>query len=89
MPELNREEIREEIIKGLECFHTRILNTKLAEKITETEIMTIINALTLIEQLTEEKREIFEEIEYILNHIGYLDHIDFEKLKKKYIGKTE
>lgn len=50
MPELNRELI----IKALECFHLRILNTKLAEKITETEIMAIINALTLIKDQAEQ-----------------------------------
>lgn len=50
MAELNREDI----IKALECFHTRILNTKIAEKITETEIMAIINALALIKDQAEQ-----------------------------------
>ena len=29
-------------------------------------------------------REIFEEIEDVLNNIGYFDEIDFKALKKKY-----
>lgn len=33
---------------------------------------------------TEVAREIFEEIEDVLNNIGYLDEIDFKALKKKY-----
>ena len=32
----------------------------------------------------EVAREIFEEIEDILNNIGYFDEIDFKTLKKKY-----
>lgn len=51
--ELNAEQIK----KALECFHQRILNTDLAEKVTEGEMMSIINALALItsqEQRIEE-----------------------------------
>jgi hypothetical protein len=29
-------------------------------------------------------RKIFDEIEDVLNHIGYFDELDFETLKKKY-----
>lgn len=29
-------------------------------------------------------REIFEEIEDVINNIGYFDELDFEALKKKY-----
>lgn len=32
-------------------------------------------------------REIFEEIEDVLNNIGYFDEIDFRSLKKKYLGE--
>ena len=42
---------KEQIIKALECFHNRILNSKLAEKVTEQERMAIIDAL--IKELTE------------------------------------
>ena len=44
---------KETIIKALECFHNRILNSKLAEKVTEQEMMAIIDALALIKELTE------------------------------------
>ena len=33
---------------------------------------------------TEVAREIFEEIEEVLNELGYFDEIDFKSLKKKY-----
>ena len=33
---------------------------------------------------SEVAREIFEEIEDVINNIGYFDEIDFEALKKKY-----
>lgn len=49
MSELNQEEI----IKALECLHQRILSTRLAEKITEAEMMAIIDALALIKELSE------------------------------------
>jgi hypothetical protein len=45
---------REQIIKALECFHQRILNTELAEKITESEITAVLNAIALIKELTED-----------------------------------
>ena len=73
---------REDIIKALECFHQRILNTNLAEKITETEIIAIIDAIDLIKQLTEEKRQIFEEIE---KKIAEEDNI-FEKCASRIVG---
>jgi hypothetical protein len=44
MPELNREDI----IKALECFHQRILDTHLADDIREGEMMAILDALALI-----------------------------------------
>ena len=43
-----------EIVKALECFRHRILNSRLAEKITEREMMSIINALDLINRLQAE-----------------------------------
>jgi hypothetical protein len=59
----------EQIIKALECFHSRILNSNLAEKITEGEIMSIINALVLIKELTEENERLNRIIEsYMLQY---------------------
>jgi hypothetical protein len=38
----------------------------------------------------EVAREIFEEIEDVINNIGYFDELDFEALKKKYAeGRNE
>lgn len=54
---------REQIIKDLERFHHRILNSKLAEKVTEGEIMAIIDALSLIKELTEENERLKAECE--------------------------
>lgn len=45
---------REQIIKALECFHIRVLETKLAEQIYEEEIQAIISAIALIRELTDE-----------------------------------
>ena len=88
---------REQIIKALEYFHQRILNTNLAEKVTESEMMAIIDALSLIKELTGEKskasevaREIFKEFERLMeNNEVYFRQTDemreeFAKLKKKY-----
>ena len=38
----------------------------------------------IAEAKAEVAREIFEEIEDVLNNIGYFDEIDFKSLKKKY-----
>lgn len=38
---------------------------------------------------SEVAREIFAEIEEVLNHLGYFDEIDFNSLKKKYGGATD
>lgn len=47
---------RDQIIKALECFRHRILNSKLAEQVYEEDMMSIINALALIKELTEENK---------------------------------
>lgn len=54
---------KEQIVKALECLHKRILNTDLAEKVTESEMMAIINALSLIRELTEENTRLRAEKE--------------------------
>ena len=61
MSELNREQI----IKALECFHHRILNTKLAEKITESEMMAVIDALSLIKELTQANEMLSESYDHL------------------------
>lgn len=50
-----------------------------------------IHALKLIvedgyRKVTDVAREILVEIEDVLNSIGYIDELDIEALKKKYIG---
>ena len=48
----------EQIIESLEFFHHRILHTSLAKKIYEAEIMAIVDALSLIKELTEENERL-------------------------------
>ena len=46
---------------------------------------TVMDKHIVIEKAREEvAREIFEEIEDVINNIGYFDEIDFKALKKKY-----
>ena len=45
---------REQIVKALDAFHNRILSGKLAEKVTESEMMAVVDALALIRELTDE-----------------------------------
>ena len=54
---------REQIVKALECFRQRILDTNLAKNIYEAEIMAIVDAIALIRELTEEKEKIAHESE--------------------------
>ena len=48
---------RDKVIRELDAFHHRVLNSKLAEKITEKEIMAIINAASI---LIEDEKKIKE-----------------------------
>lgn len=64
--ELNREQIK----KDLDCFHQRILNTNLAEKITETEVMSLTDALSLITQQETEYNELYELCESYRKELG-------------------
>ena len=57
--ELNAEQIK----KALDSFHKRILETDLAEKIYETEIVAIIDALALINSQEQSIKELTEENE--------------------------
>ena len=59
MENLNAEQVK----KALDQFHHRILNTNLAEKITESEMMAIIDALALINSQEQRIGELAEENE--------------------------
>jgi arginyl-tRNA--protein-N-Asp/Glu arginylyltransferase len=54
---------REQIVKALEYFRQRILDTDLAKNIYEAEIMAIIDALSLIRELTKENKRLKAEKE--------------------------
>ena len=45
---------REQIINDLDCFRDRILHSKLAEQVYGREMMSIIDAIALIKELTEQ-----------------------------------
>lgn len=49
---------REQIINGLGRFHQRILDSKLAEQIYYEEMMALIDAIALIEELVKENERI-------------------------------
>ena len=49
---------REQIVKALDAFHNRILSSKLSEKVTESEMMAVVDALALIQELTEENERL-------------------------------
>ena len=72
-----------EIIKALECLHKRILQSKFAEEITETEIMGLVNAPKLINR---QKAEILELQKRIINWSADMDYrpdeIKSEAIKK-------
>ena len=102
MPELNRENI----IKALECCVTVEFGGDCPFECPyayndDCENLIFSNALTLIKQLTEEKREIFEELATIFkkhekSYNYEICELLFEdlgtgiaELQKKHIGKTE
>lgn len=53
---------RNRIVRELDNFHQRILNSKLAERITEREIMAIVNAATLLIEDEENIKALAEEL---------------------------
>lgn len=55
-----------EIIKALECLHKRILQSKFAEEVTETEIMGLVGALDLINRQKAEIERLKEYNETLL-----------------------
>lgn len=54
---------RDKIVRELDNFHHRVLNSKLAEKITEREIIAIINAAALLIEDEKKIKELTEENE--------------------------
>ena len=100
MPELNREDI----IKALECCNTGTMEdcakcprVDVCITLDCEECMEVLmrDALTLIKQLTEEKRDIFEEIDRLMldGAIGgkypakVINPEKYADLKKKYVGE--
>lgn len=78
-----------------ELFADRLLNAwDTADKEKKTEIVAILSDIVTpilvgtptddVAPRAEVAREIFEEIEDVLNNIGYFDELDFEALKNKY-----
>lgn len=63
---------REKIVRELDSFHHRVLNSKLAERMTERDIMAIINAAALI--IEDGKR--IEELTKTLNRL----EVDYNEL---------
>jgi Asp-tRNA(Asn)/Glu-tRNA(Gln) amidotransferase C subunit len=80
MENLNAEQVK----RGLECFHLRILNTNLAEKITESEIMAIINALALITSQEQRIKELTEENEKLLTALANYDRQTDVRIAEEY-----
>ena len=72
---------REKIVRELDNFHHRVLNSKLAERMTERDITAIINAAALI--IEDEKK--IEELTRKLNHleIAYNELYEFMEIKGK------
>jgi hypothetical protein len=54
---------RQKIVRELDSFHHHVLNSKLAERITEREIMAIINAAALIIEDGKRIEELIKENE--------------------------
>ena len=63
--------IKNEIINALECLHKRILQSKFAEEVTETEIMGLVNAPKLINR---QKAKIKEFDEKLVIQQGLIDY---------------
>lgn len=59
MENLNAEQVK----RGLEQFHRRILNTNLAEKVTEQEMVAVLDALALINSQEQRIKELSEKNE--------------------------
>ena len=74
---------RERIVRELDSFHHRVLNSKLAERITEREIMAIINAAALLIEDEKKIKELNERV--VRQEIAYNELYEFlegERLKK-------
>lgn len=83
---------REQIVKALDAFHDRILNSKLAEKVTESEMMAVVDALTLINDLVKELFEAHNKNVELIKENAQLKFFDLvtaqqeaEYFKKQYL----
>lgn len=45
---------RDQIVEALSAFHNHILSSKLSEEVTESEMMAVVDAVTLIRDLDKE-----------------------------------
>lgn len=86
---------RDRIVKELEYFHQRILDTDLAKNIYEAEITAIIDALALIRELTEENDGLRDKLteteipfEQALDRVKWLE-IKIESLKADIVRKMQ
>ncbi len=77
---------RKKVIRELDALHHRILNSKLAEKITEKEIMAIINAAILLIEDGKEIKELTEEAERLNTN---MDSMVVEHKRLVTITKTD
>lgn len=78
---------RAQIIKALDCFHQRILRTGLAEKVTEADMMAIVDAITLIREQAE-KIERLSRTRYMMSLDGRIEMIpSVESVKSETVRK--
>ena len=79
----------EQIIKALECFHHRILKSKLAEKVTEDEITAIINAIIIIKEQQKELTFCYDKLTELEKEcLGLSLHNITLKREKKYLRES-
>lgn len=71
----------EDVMRALECFHNRILNTDLAAKITEQEMMAVICAIALLREKDARIAELEAENQEV--------HSNWQKLKKSFDEASE
>ena len=75
---------RERIVRELDNFHHRALNSKLAERITEREIMAIINAANLLIEDEKKIKKLTEELAHQEIAYNELYELTTEEIKDLY-----
>lgn len=84
----------EKRIKEASSYRMAVVDDEFLDLINDAFTEDVVPKSEYIQQIAEKQaaeeaiREIFEEIEDVLNNIGYLDEIDFKALKKKYLPNT-